>query len=235
MTYLHPTYTSASVAAQAAAGLAEQRPARVRRRLPGLGLPRGRLPLRRRRRRGPGSGLVTPSPPRPSCRPTSATGARGRSPTRSSTGRACGSSTPTDAEAAFPRWLRAARVDPGRGPLRGRRPPPADREGAALPGRARPAVDRAPGADAGERPVAGLRLRPAHDVLLPRRGRHARGGARRGAQHLRRAALLPARRRRRSRPRPSTRSSTSRRSSPSRVATTSAPASPTATSPSASP
>ena len=71
MTYLHPTYTAASVAAQDAAGRPEHRPARVRRRLPRLGLPRGRLPLGRRRRRGAGSDLVSAAPPRrprPTCR-----------------------------------------------------------------------------------------------------------------------------------------------------------------------
>ena len=49
--YAHPIYTPESVAAQAPAARDRHRPARVRRRLPRLGLPRGRRPLRRRRRR----------------------------------------------------------------------------------------------------------------------------------------------------------------------------------------
>ena len=45
--YAHPLYTPESVAAQAPAPRDRHRPARLRRRLPRLGLPRGRRSLRR--------------------------------------------------------------------------------------------------------------------------------------------------------------------------------------------
>ena len=46
MTYAHPTYTRASVAAQRELSSLQRRPDGVRRRLAGLGIPRGRLRLR---------------------------------------------------------------------------------------------------------------------------------------------------------------------------------------------
>ncbi len=56
---------------------------------------------------------------------------------------------------------------------------------------------RRAGADAGQRPGARLRVQPDHRVLVPPARRRARLRRRRGAQHLRRAALLPAATRRR--------------------------------------
>ena len=51
---------------------------------------------------------------------------------------------------------------------------------------------RRPGADARPRPGARLRVQPADRVLVPPARRHAGLRGRRGAQHLRRAARLPA-------------------------------------------
>ena len=51
MTYEHPVYTSDSVGAQAPAARAQRRHDRLRGRLPRLGLPRGRLPVRGATRR----------------------------------------------------------------------------------------------------------------------------------------------------------------------------------------
>ncbi len=45
MSYAHPVYTAEAVAAQRGAARAQRRSGRVRRRLPGLGIPRGRLRL----------------------------------------------------------------------------------------------------------------------------------------------------------------------------------------------
>ena len=51
MTYAHPVFTTEAVAAAAAPARGRRRAPRLRRRPPRLGLPRGRLPLRRRGRR----------------------------------------------------------------------------------------------------------------------------------------------------------------------------------------
>ena len=59
MTYRHPTFTPASVAAQRRLPDLNDGVLGVRRRLPRVGLPRGRLPLRRTRRREPGGHMVT--------------------------------------------------------------------------------------------------------------------------------------------------------------------------------
>ena len=56
MVYDHPEYTPTSVAAQRRLPAPQHRPDRVRRGLPRLGLPRGRLRLRRAGRGVPGSG-----------------------------------------------------------------------------------------------------------------------------------------------------------------------------------
>ena len=59
MTYAHPIFTHEAVAAAARLRERRRRPPRLRRRPPRLGLPRGRLPLRRRGRRVVRGALVT--------------------------------------------------------------------------------------------------------------------------------------------------------------------------------
>ncbi len=58
--YEHPTYTADSVAARTPPGRAQRRHRGLRRRLPRVGIPRGRLPVRRRGGRQPGGRLVKP-------------------------------------------------------------------------------------------------------------------------------------------------------------------------------
>ena len=74
------------------------------------------------------------------------------------------------------------------------RPRPLDpRQPGRLPARQRGRARRRPGAAADQRAGAGPRLQPALGVLVPRRRRHPSLRRRRGAQHPRRTALLPAR------------------------------------------
>ena len=70
MDYEHPLYTAESVAAQRAAGRPRHGDDGLRRRLPRLGLPRGRLPLRRRGGRHFGVDLVSGAAAVPAVRPT---------------------------------------------------------------------------------------------------------------------------------------------------------------------
>ncbi len=148
MTYLHPTYTAASVAAQKRLASLNDGPARLRRRLPRLGLPRGRLPLGRRRRRAAGSRLVTAATPAAPAF-VRATVVHRRSRPFSYD---FGTDHPDVAgrrrrpRRRLPALAASAGLDPRRGPLRGRRRPPAARQGPLLPRRPGAPLDRAPGA-----------------------------------------------------------------------------------------
>ena len=180
---------------------------RVRRRLPRLGLPRGRLPLRRRGRRGAGGALVTAGDrrpavdghgrrPAPTARPrcTSArsrTSAPRRCATPSGTARTCGWSTSTTCPAAARRCARWPASTPrdhlgGTAPLAPRQP-------GALPRRAAAST-----CDGGRvlmlahARVLGYVFNPLTVYWCHDAGRRAGVRRRRGAQHLRRAALLPA-------------------------------------------
>ena len=198
MVYEHPVYTPESVAAQQPAAGAGHRRHRLRRRLPRLGLPRGRLPVG-----GPGGGRAggevvnaarTPTgaptdvPALYDCVVTHVRTAPVRHAFRHRTYLWLVDLDRTAAAAAA-----AAAVGPvrRRGPLRG--------DGADHPGRARPLPggprgrpDRRPGPDAGPRPGPRPRLQPDHRLLVPRPARRAGVRGRRGPQHLRRTPLLPA-------------------------------------------
>ena len=218
MHYTHPVYTPRSVAAQARLAVARRRPDRVRRRVPRVGLPRGRLPLGRAGRRAlrvrRGEPPVAPgaAPARGRSTRGSRTAAVSRCATASPTGTRSGWSTSTTCPRCAARSARCSAFDA--------------RDHLGDPGASIRANLDAFLARAG-------RARPRRVLLLtnPRslghafnplsvfwcldRGGLAACGRRRGAQHLRRAALLPAASRRaRAAPTPRRRS-TSRRSSPS--------------------
>ena len=144
MRYAHPVYTPASVAAQSQAAAAQHAPRRLRRRLPRLGLPRGRRTLRPPSGAKPSADAGPPSsgplgwrrrrastPPRSSMRGSS------RCATSSATAATPGWSTSTTCRAT--RGLRAAAapvgVLPGPRPRRRPRPQPAG-EHRRLPRRA---------------------------------------------------------------------------------------------------
>ena len=167
------------------------RPGRLRRRLPRVGLPRGRLALRSGRR--------------DEARPRLAGGSAGRR----STGRTrrLPDHDPTHAAHAVQARLRAplpplarrprrpARPRPAR-PLRGARPPrlglvhdPRQRRGVPRPARRRPR--RRPDPDGRQPALAGLLLQPDLRLLVLRRHGCAGGRGGRGAQHVRRPARLP--------------------------------------------
>ena len=83
-----------------------------------------------------------------------------------------------DPDAAFPRWLRRPGLDPRRGPLRRRRPPPAAAEGPRATSTSSSSTGRAHRVRVlANARVAGLRLRPADDVLLLRRRRATSRGS----------------------------------------------------------
>ena len=123
-----------------------------------------------------------------------------------------------DALPALPRCSARSRVPAPRPLRRPRRDAPEQRR--RVPRRARHRPRRRPRPHARPRPVVRLRVQPADALLVPRRALAALAVRdRRGAQHLRRAALLPARSRRAAAAPRSTRTSTSRPSSPSTAAT----------------
>ena len=183
----------------------------------------------RGRGRGPGSDVVSDSRGARAdtvlrSRARQRTGGPARSPTRSAPARRCGWSTPATptppSRAGCGRSLRSGSADH----FAADDDRPLTAEDPRLPRHRAARLDRAPGADAGERPLARLRVRPAHDVLLLRRRpatsracwpRCTTPTASGTATRCDVAAAL-ARAGRQG-------SSTSRRSSPSRAATTSAP------------
>ena len=178
-----------------------RRPARVRRRLPGLGLPRGRLPLRRRGRRGVRGDLVSPeSPSRPTDLPALVVGSRsatrGARPLRHAfTYRHYQWLVDLDALPRLPLAARPAR------PLRRPRPPRRRSAGRQHPRRRRRGSSpRAASPRRGDRVLMLAHARVLGHVFDPMTvfwcldpdGDAARR-RRRGAQHLRRPARLPAR------------------------------------------
>ena len=179
MTYEHPVYTRESVAAQAFAARPRDRPDGVRRRLPRVGVPRGRLRVRRAGRRRVRGDLVTHLRHAARARPAAGAAPAVRAPAAAVAGRP---RRPARSAAAW----RSARRDHLGGPDRPIRANLtswlADQ---GVPAPARVMMLAAPRS-------FGYVFNPLTRVLVPRRGRRAgvRGG--RGAQHLRRAALLPA-------------------------------------------
>ena len=196
MDYAHPVYTPESVAAQRRLPALDDRRAPRSRRLPRLGLPRGRLPVRRRAAAPPrcgGDGGRAPCrrsrvpaivdctvAPRPACTPV-----RQRLPLPRL--HVAGRPRPAAAAAAL-----AAAARPLRRPRPPRRPATRTHPGQRrrLPGRATASTSTGGRVhDAGQRPRARLRVQPAHactGATRPTASSLRRG---RGAQHLRRAAL----------------------------------------------
>ena len=181
--------------AAAAAGLNGHRNTVLLRRVPRLGLPRGRLRCR-------------------GCAPRWHWGAHGDRAPRSTRATSCTTRRPGDAQRVPPRRLHVAgrprrarparrlpwlfgttgRVDRDPQPRPSGRPRPHDQQnldgylaanGVDLDGGRVHALD--------QRARAGLRLQPTLGVLVPRAGRQAAVRRRGGAQHLRRTPLLPAR------------------------------------------
>ena len=162
MTYRHPC-TPPDRSRPSAGCRPEHAGDRLRRRLPRLGVPRGRLPVRRRGRRGPGGRLVSAAlytcrithvraRPGPAGLPLLQLPVAGR-PGRPAAG-------PGGAAAAGP----VPRPRPSR---RSRRAHP--RQRGPLPGAPRHRPGRRPGAHARPRARPRPCLQPAHRVLVPRR------------------------------------------------------------------
>ena len=243
MRYAHPVYTPASVAAQARLPAAEHEPCRLRRRLPRLGLPRGRRALRPQGGRSPRRtldlGRRAPAAGADPAHLRHRDQARARRAGaqlfsyRSHTWLVDLDDLPRYTGALAP-LLRRLAVVRGPRPRRRPRPQPA-REHRRLPrgARHRPAGRTHPDARAPAHPR--LRLQPDLRVLVPPARPRARGGRGRGAQHLRRATRLPRATRPSTAGRASTRSSTCRRSTTPPAPTTSPSRCPARRSPSASP
>ena len=147
MTYLHPTYTAASVAAQTRLASLNTDRLAFAGAYHGLGLPRGRLPLRRRRRRGARGDVVSAAAAgraRPACAAHgAATAGPVRSPTSSTHRTTMWLVDVADTDAAFPRWLRPLASIRAADHFARRRRRAAGRQGPRLPRRAATCPGRA--------------------------------------------------------------------------------------------
>ena len=186
--------TPAPRSPRSGAARAERRRHRLRGRLPRVGIPRGRLPVRRGRRRVAGGPLVTAFPASAFLYECQIRHVRAAPVRNVFSYRTYQWLVDTDDLPRLPggsgRWPASA-------------PPTTSATRAAASGRTwtgswPPAGStwRRAGHDAGPRPGARPRVQPADRVLVPRPVRVARVRRGRGAQHLRRAALLPAAHRR---------------------------------------